>query len=52
MKYSGFLLSSATAAMITILAQVPVWAADTIRVSYETTDTHLKARTIPIFKKS
>ena len=51
MKYSGFLLSSAAAAMITILAQVPVWAADTIRVSYETTDTHLKARTVAIFKK-
>lgn len=51
MKYSGFLLSSAAAAMITILAQAPVWAADTIRVSYETTDTHLKARTVAIFKK-
>ena len=51
MKYSGFLLSSAAAAMITILGQVPVWATDTIRVSYETTDTHLKARTVAIFKK-
>ena len=50
MKNSSFLLSGATALMITILAQAPVLAADTIRVSYETTDTHLKARTVAVFK--
>ena len=51
MKKSSFLLSGATAAMITIIAHAPVWAADTIRVAYETPDTHLKARTVAIFKK-
>jgi len=51
MKNSSFLLSGAAAVMISILAHAPVWAADTIRVSYETTDTHLKARTVAVFKK-